>query len=169
AGGDLGRLRANLEGWFNGTMDRVAGWYKRWTQAVIFALGLALVAFLDVDTIALASSLAGDPAQRQYLIAAAQEAAKHRPGDSGDDPKKRIQAHLQEMRQLGLAVGWDQADARTWPQGGWGWVKKVVGLLVTAVAIMLGAPFWFDLLNKFMVVRSTVKPEEKSPKEKTKD
>jgi hypothetical protein len=169
AGGDLDRARANLEGWFNSTMDRVSGWYKRWTQAVIFALGLALVAFLNVDTIALASSLAGDPAQRQYLVAVAQESAKNRPDAPGDDPKRRLEENLQEIRKLGLAVGWDQTDARTWPQGGWGWVKKVVGLLVTAVAIMLGAPFWFDVLNKFMVVRSTVKPEEKSHTERAKD
>jgi hypothetical protein len=34
---------------------------------------------------------------------------------------------------------------------------------------MLGAPFWFDLLNKVMVVRSTVKPHEKSPEESSDD
>jgi hypothetical protein len=34
---------------------------------------------------------------------------------------------------------------------------------------MLGAPFWFDLLNKFMVIRSTVKPHEKSPEEGSED
>jgi len=28
--------------------------------------------------------------------------------------------------------------------------------------ISLGAPFWFDMLNKLIVVRSTVKPKEKS-------
>ena len=33
-------------------------------------------------------------------------------------------------------------------------------------AICLGAPFWFDMLNKFIVIRSTVKPKEKSPEEK---
>jgi hypothetical protein len=33
----------------------------------------------------------------------------------------------------------------------------------------LGAPFWFDMLNKFIVVRSTVKPKGKSPEEKSKD
>jgi hypothetical protein len=48
-------------------------------------------------------------------------------------------------------------------------VTKIVGLLLTVLAISLGAPFWFDLLNKFMVVRSTVKPREKSRKEKSKD
>jgi hypothetical protein len=31
------------------------------------------------------------------------------------------------------------------------------------------AAFWFDLLNKFIVIRSTVKPKEKSPEEKSKD
>jgi len=44
-----------------------------------------------------------------------------------------------------------------------------LGWLLTALAISLGAPFWFDLLNKFIVVRSTVKPKEKSPEEKSKD
>jgi hypothetical protein len=37
------------------------------------------------------------------------------------------------------------------------------------VAVSLGAPFWFDVLNKFMVVRSTVKPKEKSQTEASKD
>jgi hypothetical protein len=34
---------------------------------------------------------------------------------------------------------------------------------------MLGAPFWFDVLNKFMIVRSTIKPKEKSPDEASVD
>jgi hypothetical protein len=40
---------------------------------------------------------------------------------------------------------------------------------MTAFAITLGAPFWFDVLNKIMVVRSTVKPAEKSGDEASKD
>ena len=43
------------------------------------------------------------------------------------------------------------------------------GWLLTALALSLGAPFWFDLLNKFIVVRSTVKPKEKSQEDKSKD
>ena len=46
---------------------------------------------------------------------------------------------------------------------------KLVGLLVTGFAISQGAPFWFDVLNKFMVVRSTVKPSEKSREQPSKD
>ena len=45
----------------------------------------------------------------------------------------------------------------------------VLGWLVTALAVMLGAPFWFDVLNRIMVIRSTVKPHEKSPEEPSQD
>ena len=34
-----------------------------------------------------------------------------------------------------------------------GWLK-VLGWLLTAWAITLGAPFWFDLLNRFIQIRS---------------
>jgi hypothetical protein len=45
------------------------------------------------------------------------------------------------------------------------WIILIAGYLATAFAVMLGAPFWFDLLSKLMVVRSTVKPKQKSPDE----
>ena len=45
----------------------------------------------------------------------------------------------------------------------------VLGWLVVAFASMLGAPFWFDVLNKVMVIRSTVKPHEKSQEEASED
>jgi len=45
----------------------------------------------------------------------------------------------------------------------------ILGWLVTAFAATLGAPFWFDVLNKIMVIRSTVKPHEKSPEEASED
>ena len=47
-------------------------------------------------------------------------------------------------------------------------LDSLPGWFITALAISLGAPFWFDTLNKFMVVRSTVKPQEKSKDEESK-
>lgn len=44
-----------------------------------------------------------------------------------------------------------------------------LGWLLTTLAISLGAPFWFDTLNRLMVVRSTIKPQEKSQTQKSKD
>jgi hypothetical protein len=48
---------------------------------------------------------------------------------------------------------------------GWKVAPMLLGWLATALAVMLGAPFWFDMLNRIMIVRSTVKPDQKSPPE----
>jgi hypothetical protein len=96
-----------------------------------------------------------------------------------DSPKCRYLANLQQLQALGLPIGWDATDdpKRTWPglnffQAG-GWTDQIywhaLGWILTALALSLGAPFWFDLLNKFIVIRSAVKPHEKSPEEKSKD
>jgi hypothetical protein len=40
-------------------------------------------------------------------------------------------------------------------------LKRWAGIIISALAISLGAPFWFDLLNKFMLLRGTVKKSAK--------
>jgi hypothetical protein len=61
-------------------------------------------------------------------------------------------------------VGWPSIVNRAeggWQQSPMAWAAKIIGLLITSLAISLGAPFWFDLLSKFMNVRAAgVKPEK---------
>lgn len=93
-------------------------------------------------------------------------------------PKCKYLSNEQQLRGLGLPIGWDTPDdlKRKWPglylTAPGGWLDQLywhwLGWLLTALAISLGAPFWFDLLNKFIVIRSAVKPHEKSPEEKSK-
>ncbi|MGH9962120.1 MAG: hypothetical protein ACREBC_34160, partial [Pyrinomonadaceae bacterium] len=74
--------------------------------------------------------------------------------------------------------GWSSVDdpQRRWPASNvrseGGWADQIywhwLGWVLTALAISLGAPFWFDLLNKFIVIRSAVKPHEKSPEDESK-
>ena len=90
-----------------------------------------------------------------------------------------IQQSKCQLDALGLPLGWsgNGDTTMTWPgwhwktKGGWWWQLywHGIGWLLTALAISLGAPFWFDMLNKIIVIRSTVKPKEKSPEEKSKD
>src|SRR6185436_13016504 len=42
AAGDLNAFRFRVERWFNETMDRVSGWYKRTTQFWLFGIGILL-------------------------------------------------------------------------------------------------------------------------------
>jgi hypothetical protein len=86
----------------------------------------------------------------------------------------QVQAAYTRVNELGLPIGWvvhpeDPADPRAFSDGVLPFVLKLFGLLLTGFAISQGAPFWFDLLNRFMVVRSTVKPAEKSREQPSKD
>lgn len=110
---------------------------------------------------------------------------------------ERINNIRGKLNELGLPIGWafapdkekyykdeekkqfDQArydrdlkdyaaDPRHIPNSGEA-PTKLLGLLLTAFAVSQGAPFWFDLLNKIIVIRSTVKPHEKSREQPSKD
>jgi len=68
AQGDVNRLRANVEDWYNSAMDRVAGWYKRRVQIIILFLGLGIAVALNVDTSYIAQRLANDSALRKCTV-----------------------------------------------------------------------------------------------------
>jgi hypothetical protein len=160
AEGDLQSAQANIEAWYDSAMDRVSGWYKRSTQWMLLVIGFVLAVTLNVNTIRIADYLYRDKATREALIARAQSAAA--------DPKypsRKYEDIQQELKSLRLPIGGTdqlkQLEEQTFSSlGGW---------LLTAIAATLGAPFWFDLLNKIMVIRSTVKPHEKSPEEGSED
>jgi hypothetical protein len=186
AHGDLERAVANLTVWFDSGMDRVSGAYKRATQKLLLGIGLALAVVLNVNTIAIAHYLFRHDVERAALVARAEAVARDTSfvRGAGDVQYARARAALDSLR---LPIGWDHMQlAGPWQtsvvRDATGAVREVrelrlwrrvfepiVGWLLTALAAMLGAAFWFDLLNKVMVVRSTVKPHEKSPEEASED
>ena len=187
ANGDLERARANIEHWYESAMDRVSGWYKRKTAYTMLAIGLVMAAVLNADTINIATALARNSALRAAVVTAAEKrlaADQQKPtggtqsnadADARDTAATQalIQAHS-EVKALGLPIGWSgwkasKDDPRRAPDTPVDWLLKVVGLLLTGFAVSQGAPFWFDLLNKIMVIRSTVKPKEKSAEQPSKD
>jgi hypothetical protein len=164
AEGDLKWARENIEEWFNEAMNRVSGWYKRQTQWIVLAISLIVTAAVNADTLMIAGSLWNDGAMRASLVAAAQEAAKHPLSTSGQDAARLVDEIQKRVEQHQIPLGWSQTegDARRAPTDFWRWVAKLIGLLLTAVAVSLGAPFWFDVLNKFIAFRSSGKPPEKT-------
>jgi hypothetical protein len=170
AGNDVSRARENIEAWYNSSMERVTGWYKRRAQVIILFLGLLVVIAINADTIAITTSLSRDKAVRDSLVAAAQDYVK----DQSDTDKAtdRIKQYTDKIRDLGLPLGWNKGNPlsipdKKKPDESTSWPMKVIGWLITTVAISLGAPFWFDLLNKFIGVRSSIKPKERSADEES--
>jgi hypothetical protein len=175
AGGDMAATRRSLEEWFDDGMDRAAGWYKRKTQFVLFAIGLIIAVGLNVDSIAIGRTLWISPALRSYSVAAAEQYARDQ---GGITPK--ASGDLSELESLSLPIGWNPAKypwMETRIEGTTSFqqfsklslIVVLAGWFLTAIAMTLGAPFWFDMLNQIMVIRSTVKPQEKSDTEASKD
>jgi hypothetical protein len=46
-------------------------------------------------------------------------------------------------------------DARGFPETATGWASKVLGLLITWLALTVGGPIWFDLLGRLVNMRNT--------------
>lgn len=189
AKGDLDQARANLEAWFDSGMDRVSGRYRKQTQSILFTIGLIIAVALNIDTARIATHLYENEEARALVVAEA-KAAVEAAGEEGMNSERMLRAigcdpaatgrasvscSQKRLEKLGLPIGW---EGYVWPwqvaEGGY-WnafgvfLISILGWLITALAVTLGAPFWFDLLNKMMVIRSTVKPHEKSPEEDSED
>lgn len=176
-GGNLARMRAEIEGWFDGAMDRASGWFKRRTQKTLFGLGLATALLLNINAVTIGRYLATDDGARALATSYAQQVI--RAGEPGTADIPELQRELQDS--IGLPIGWSetslQAIAREYPldpgaaplAAFFAGVTLLLGYVAVAFAAMLGAPFWFDVLNRVMVIRSTVKPKEKSPDEPSED
>ena len=188
AGSDIRKFEEGIETWFNNSMDRVSGWYKRKSQIINVVLAVAVTGLANADSILIAKSLSSDPALRSALVAEAVKFSEQSAAHSFDSPndqsgvadaKKKVDDYRTQISKLGVPLGWKAAnpgppanpngpsDPRGFPDDLGGGVMKILGLLLTAVAASLGAPFWFDMLNKVINIRSSGKaPEEKqkSPK-----
>jgi hypothetical protein len=169
--------RFNLQSWFNDAMDRLSGWYQRHAQTWAFVLGLLLAVTLNVDTIQISNQLWREPTVRQALIAQAQSAEL---GQTGTSSPLRLREYY--TNYLSIPIGWSTVPSENpgacgvfpgldlqpslWINGecrtlvnlpamsdGWGWLTKLLGLLLSGVAAAQGAPFWFDVLKKLINIR----------------
>ncbi len=199
----VAKTQQQIEAWFNDTMDRLSGAYKRKAQLTAFLIGLALALILNVDSINAATSLWREPTLRQAIIAQVKDltAAQTTIPSTNSDTSTvgailTIPVLQKQLQALNFPFGWtsgpveynqsiacDLAAASTFDETGnpirllgihirntcvplvnalpfnWnslsGWITKLLGLLITGAAAAQGAPFWFDILKKFINVRGT--------------
>jgi hypothetical protein len=163
---DVQSLRTAIENWFDDAMARVSGWYKRKVTKILFVVGLVLTLLVNADSLGVAQTLWLNPAERAAVVSAAQSyvARQATPQPAGATP-----ASVQPTPATFESEGRNLANDVTAIEGsrlplGWATfppqdiLREVVGLLITAFAISLGAPFWFDLLSTFVNVRSAGPP-----------
>lgn len=224
-------FKHKLEDWFEETMERTAGWYKKQTQVVLICIGFILAVAFNVDSIAISKILMKDKKVREQMVSMAVSRQKEyasildsvkttvvrkeingtdtltviidstvtaRPSDGFlDSVKRSLMDDARDVQGiLGLNGIPDAADSSECVKSVEAldaaiaketnatsrkkldslrkasyqsclksvkvkspyqpsWFLKFIGWLITALAISLGAPFWFDLLNKLVKLRES--------------
>ena len=201
-------LDTQVQKWFNNSMDRLSGAYKRMTQNRLLIIGFILAVAFNVNSISVFTRLAKDKDARAALVKQAtdfmeanqnydslMQKYKRRPDtdslaratdsvernrndsillvrfkEQRDSIKAFIDNDIKQANNA-IGIGWDVVKGDTFSEKisgiGWDWPVTILGWIVTAFAITLGAPFWFDLLKKFVRIRGAgAKPEEEKPVKK---
>jgi hypothetical protein len=213
ADGEVEKFRGYLEEWFELTMERTTGWYKKHIQIILFFIGFAIAFAFNVDTIVIVSKLEKDPKIREQLVQQADVFVRAYPNieeqiltqekeieniqarnsargvlqtDSVRDIYKLAQENLDKynsiqtlrnrlLNRADSLMNIDIVKANDIIGIGLNsyghtfhrfdcFIKTLIGWIITALAISLGAPFWFDILNKLMKLRSSTSTEK--PKKK---
>jgi hypothetical protein len=149
AGADIDKLRRDVAIWFDNAMDRLNGVYRRKMQWFSFLIGLALVVVLNADSVNVATALWRDGTLRGEIISIS-EKVQSQAADQVAQGMHALTTLESDVRPFPL--GWFGAHAL--PRDALGILSKILGLLITALSISLGAPFWFDLLSKFVDIRA---------------
>jgi hypothetical protein len=177
AGANVASFQSDLEGWFNDAMDRLSGDYKRWSQGIGMAIALATAIAFNANTFSIVNTLWTDSHVREAMVGAASKQAAPAAG-CANDCLHQLDQNVKDVSDLAVPIGWSGKDSSVAPFVGWlrtlfhlnrgkhlafGWDMPAIGAFVlaligwafTGVAVSLGAPFWFDTLQKLVNVRST--------------
>jgi hypothetical protein len=217
AQGDVEKFKEYLENWFDETMERATGWYKKHTQVILFFIGLVIAIVFNVDTIKIVGKLQKDPKLREQIVQQADAFLKAHPDldkellaqkaeydsllknikpgipvadsirktklkDSLDLVKYQTLTAMRDtlLHQADSLLNNDLKKTNGLLGAGLGsyecsfcdlgcFFKSLLGWIITALAISLGAPFWFDLLNKLMKLRNSATSSSSVDKQQEKD
>jgi len=182
AQGDLNKTRVSVEHWFDNAMERLSGTYKRRINRWLLGLGFALALVTNADSIRLVQRLEHESTLRAAVTAQATVApppAVPAAPATADGTAPALAPSGQSPQLTAMKVQLDQLDLLFWdidhlpnvdqvdsfpralraPEWTMSWMRwllfKLAGCFMTALAVSLGAPFWFDLLGRLVNLRAT--------------
>lgn len=134
ADGELAAFQRCAAQWFDQTMERVSGAYKRRAVAISMALSLLIAVLFNIDSVQLFKALWQHPALAAQIAAA---------------PASLDAEALATLYRL--PVGWDAFP----PRLDGALAGHAAGWLLTAASSLFGAPLWFELLQRLVNMRGT--------------
>ena len=175
------RFIDEVELWFEEVNERARGWLKRSVGWRLIIVGLFVALISNADTMQIFSRLSQNPELRQVVVEQA-ESQLQRIDKVVSQNTESLQTLLRDEAKRGLSelqplLGWQTNDPllqcfRGCPAGVddpglAGYILKFFGLLITAFALSMGAPFWFDLLRKLLEARGKLTGKGKSQEEES--
>jgi len=167
---------ATIARWYEQQMERVSGWYKRHTQTVVLVVAAVLTLLINADTVTLVRRLWSDSALRATVIESAKVRLEQGPplhtveyvDPTTPKPTAPIRGAspnevlAEEELLAGRLMGWS-GELEAFNAAKVVWIAlHLLGWLLTVLAVSLGAPFWFDTLNRLTNLRSSGPPPKPS-------
>ncbi len=160
--GGMESVRQDIETWFDSAMERISGTYKKKAQIFLGIASVAIVLIFKIDSVEIARYLYDHPeksaALADQVAGTIQDLDQRRISISPDSISmdQAIKANIQELKLIQadlestqLPFGWESKSTSS------SFLTTVLGLLLTMMAGFIGAPFWFDLLNKLVNLRGS--------------
>ncbi|HEY9603400.1 MAG TPA: hypothetical protein V6C85_17420, partial [Allocoleopsis sp.] len=165
---ELNQFRREVENWFDKSMERAEGVYKRNAKLVAILIGSLVAVSVNADTVHIVSRLTQDQILRSTLVKAADESitntgltsdcfTTNKNDEQCSDALKRFD---RVTKTLSLPIGWGPENrTRQWQEasnlGFLGFLRLFLGWFVSGIALSMGANFWYETLSKFINVRNT--------------
>jgi hypothetical protein len=133
-------LHDELAQHFDATMEKISRWYRHWTQGIAFVLAIVFTIYVNANTLDLLHQLTAHPEARLELARI----------QSGFAAEASDHDHaVSNLRDLDAIITADTLSGKTLrPEFIQSPLRTIVGLLITILAVSLGAPFWFDVLSR---------------------
>ncbi|GIH59688.1 hypothetical protein Msi02_05050 [Microbispora siamensis] len=168
---DLEAFRRGVEDWFDGEMERLSLLYRRYVRWVLVALGLVVTLVFSMDSLEYGKTLLRDNAYRSAVTAFGQAGPQAlesireqcRPGQDTYACVTDVlstPAFVKIFTNAPVSVTMDAADGPAWAWHGGDWWQRLTspghwpGFLITLVALLFGAPFWWDILRRVSGLRA---------------
>ncbi|MEV5739781.1 hypothetical protein AB0L30_06955 [Microbispora rosea] len=168
---DLEAFRHGVEDWFDGEMERLSLLYRRYVRWVIVALGLVVTLVFSMDSLEYGKTLLRDNAYRSAVTAFGEAGPQaleplREQCEPGQDPYACVTdvlstpAFVKIFTHAPVSVTMDAADGPAWGWHGGDWWQRLTspahwpGFLITLIALLFGAPFWWDILRRVSGLRT---------------
>jgi hypothetical protein len=160
AGTDLDKFRKDVATWFDDSMERLGGAYKRQLKWISLIIGLLIAIIVNADSFEVGYALWSDNALRAQMVELAGPIVSN--GNQTPDAKTVSDVATSFNKATStlrpLPIGWPVRAMPACSECGeaiWFWLAKLLGWIMTGIALSFGAPFWFDLLSKLVNIRGT--------------